>query len=107
MSTIPADDTDNFAILLNRLTLVKNLAFWLIGGAFSVGIWVASLEWRQRTGDEHIIQIKTEASIEKLRNDMQESRLYDAATKSAVMQNDLTYIRNGVEELKAAQRTKP
>lgn len=100
------EQSDHLDKLSSRLKLIVDLGVWLLGGAFAVGGWVATLEWRARTGDEHLSQVKTEASIEKLRNDMQEQRLYDQQTKAAVMQNDLTYIRSGIEEMKAANRTK-
>ena len=101
------EETDHIDQLLARLDTVRNLSMWLLGGAFSVGIWVASLEWRHRISDDHIEAVKAEILTERTRNETQETRLYNASERNAVIQNDITYIRQGIEELKSAIKAKP
>lgn len=77
---------------IGTLKWVVGLGWALIAGAFGLGIWVATLEIRQTTFSDRIIDHDT-----SLKNHGTELNLIHV--KQAVNASDLAYIRSAIDRI--------
>lgn len=85
-------ETNDFKKYTQELKLVVGLGWALIAGAFGLGIWVATLELRQSSVADRVLDHDT-----SLKNHGTELNMIHV--KQAVNASDLAYIRSAIDRI--------
>lgn len=82
-------DLDTVLDRVDRIDRVARLIYWFLAASFLLGVWVAGIQIGLNTAERDIDRMRGE--VDSIRE----------------MRRDISYMRESIDELKAALKSKP